>query len=108
MLSKWKPAPDFLLLDAALEGSLGGTGSHADWCAIERARLNRQTVDWPPLILAGGLTPKCVGEAIRTVRPAGVDVCSGVESAPGIKDPAKVSAFVRAVRSEADPAAPRV
>jgi phosphoribosylanthranilate isomerase len=65
-----------------------------------------RTFDWrladglpEPLIVSGGLTPTNVGEAIQAVRPFGVDVSSGVESAPGHKDPAKVAAFVQAVRN---------
>ncbi len=53
-----------------------------------------------PVVVAGGLDATTVGEAIRLARPYGIDVCSGVESAPGRKDPSKLSAFVRAVRSE--------
>ncbi len=80
-----------LLLDAFVEGSPGGTGASFDWELIPR--------DIPlPIILAGGLTPENVTEAIRRVRPWAVDVASGVESASGIKDAAKVSAFVRGAR----------
>ena len=76
-----------------LEGpGRGGRGVRPDWSRAEAAaRLG-------PLILAGGLTPENVGEAIRTVRPWGVDVSSGVESAPGTKDPARIRAFIAAVR----------
>lgn len=79
------------LLDAFVEGNHGGTGSAFDWGMIPR--------DFPrPLILAGGLHPGNVGEAVRRVRPWAVDVSSGVESAKGIKDAAKVAAFIRGVR----------
>jgi len=75
----------------------GGTGITFDWSIAKRAAaLGR-------LILAGGLTPENVGQAIREVRPYGVDVSSGVESSPGIKDHSKMRAFVEAVR-EADAA----
>ena len=71
----------------------GGTGEAYDYSlAKEAARRCR-------LFLAGGLTPETVAEAIRTVMPFGVDVATGVESAPGIKDPAKVLAFCEAVRN---------
>lgn len=70
-----------VLLDAWHPELPGGTGLRADWgVAAAAARL-------APLILAGGIAPENVGEAVRVVRPYGVDVSSGVESAPGVKDP---------------------
>jgi phosphoribosylanthranilate isomerase len=77
------------------EGPTSGIGELADWGRA--AELARQT----QVILAGGLTPENVAEAIEAVRPFGVDVSSGVESSPGIKDPEKIQAFVRAVRAAA-------
>lgn len=76
-----------------LEGpGRGGRGVRPDWSrATQVSRLGR-------LILAGGLNPENVGEAIRGVRPYGVDVSSGVESSPGVKDPARIHAFLQAVR----------
>ena len=65
-----------------------------DWSAVPK-------VAGPPLILAGGLKPDNVATAIRIVQPYGVDVSSGVESAPGIKDPDKMAAFVREVNNVA-------
>ncbi len=82
-----------LLVDAAVKGVYGGSGVTADWSAA--AELAKQF----PLLLAGGLTPENVAEAVRQVRPWGVDVASGVESAPGEKDAKKMKAFVNAVRS---------
>ncbi len=77
---------------ALFEAPASGTGEAPDWDRAARlAPLTR-------LVLAGGLTPENVGEAIRRVRPWGVDVSSGVESALGIKDPAKIAAFIAAVR----------
>ena len=74
------------------EGERSGIGQTVDWTEAHRiGRLGRMT-------LAGGLTPDNVGEAIRTVRPFGVDVSSGVESRPGVKDPDRIKAFVEAVR----------
>lgn len=87
--------PDLMLLDAFQPGAYGGTGAVLDWPALAAWK---PAVATPPLVLAGGLVPGNVAEAIRTVRPAAVDVASGVESAPGVKDPEKVAAFVRNVR----------
>jgi len=80
------------VLDTFSELAYGGTGQVTDWAlAADVAKTAR-------VLLAGGLTPDNVTEAIRTVHPYGVDVSSGVESAPGKKDPAKVRAFLEAVR----------
>ena len=83
--------PQAVLLDAFSPGAYGGTGHSLDWPAIASARPKLLNL---PVILAGGLTPDNVAEAIRAARPAAVDVASGVESSPGIKDAAKVYAFV--------------
>jgi len=80
-----------LLLDAFVPGMHGGTGTRADWNAIPGSLSL-------PIILAGGLTPANVGEAIRVVRPWAVDVSSGVERAKGVKDPEKLAAFIKGVR----------
>lgn len=80
------------VLDTFSELAYGGTGQVTDWTlAADVAKSAR-------VLLAGGLTPDNVTEAIRTVHPYGVDVSSGVESAPGKKDPAKVRAFLETVR----------
>ena len=84
-------SPAFLL-DASVKGVYGGSGVTADWNGA--AELAKKY----PLLLAGGLTPQNVAEAVRQVKPWGVDVASGVESAPGEKDAKKMKAFVRAVR----------
>jgi phosphoribosylanthranilate isomerase len=81
---------DFHLLDAAAGSAYGGTGRTWDWA------LAAQRHSQVPVILSGGLTPDNVADGIAAVRPWGVDVASGVESAPGIKDPAKVEAFIAA------------
>jgi len=82
------------LLDSYTPAQLGGTGTTFNWdLALQARKLGR------PIILAGGLTPENVAEAVRKVRPYGVDVSSGVESAPGKKDPAKVAAFIQAAKS---------
>ena len=81
------------LLEAFDPALRGGTGKTFDW------RLAREAKKFGPIILAGGLTPENVGQAIREVRPFAVDVASGVESAPGKKDPAKLRAFFAAVEA---------
>jgi phosphoribosylanthranilate isomerase len=84
--AKFRSAAAFLI-DAAQTGQFGGTGSLANW------HLARAAAQAHRVILAGGLTPENVGEAIRVVRPYAVDVTSGVESRPGRKDLAKMRAF---------------
>ena len=84
-----------LLLDAYAPGAYGGSGETMDWAlGAEAVRL------WPErqILLAGGLTPDNVADAVRQVRPAGVDVASGVEAAPGRKDLDKVRAFLQNAR----------
>jgi phosphoribosylanthranilate isomerase len=83
---------DYHLLDSAVRGHRGGSGQAWDW---ELAAQRRSDV---PVILSGGLTPENVGDGIAAVRPFAVDVASGVEASPGIKDPAKMEAFVRAAQ----------
>jgi len=87
--------PALSMLDSSVPGAYGGTGKTGDWTVAQQYAAQP---DLPPLVLAGGLTPENVAEAIRSVRPAGVDVASGVESRPGRKDPLAVAAFVEAAR----------
>lgn len=75
------------LVDAIDRERRGGTGRVADWTLAARLAARR------PVVLAGGLTADNIGAALETVRPWGVDVSSGVEHAPGIKDPARLQAF---------------
>ena len=77
-----------------VDGQIGGSGETFDWAGLAAAMQGIQT----PIILAGGLTPANVGEAIRIVRPFAVDVSSGVERERGQKDPALIEAFCEAVR----------
>jgi phosphoribosylanthranilate isomerase len=92
-----------LLLDAAAAGRPGGTGRPFDWRRVEPLRTRVRF-----LMLAGGLSPGNVAEAVGLTRPDGVDVSSGVESAPGRKDPERMRAFVQAARdAEASPPAAR-
>ncbi|MBK9139022.1 MAG: phosphoribosylanthranilate isomerase [Verrucomicrobia bacterium] len=91
------PLPDFpvaaWLLDSYVPGELGGTGARFNWQLAVRARA------WGrPIILAGGLTPENVAEAVRQVKPYAVDVSSGVESAPGKKDASRLRAFIAAAK----------
>jgi phosphoribosylanthranilate isomerase len=87
-----RASPAFLV-DASVKGVYGGSGATTDWNGA--AELAKKY----PLLLAGGLTPENVAEAVKQVKPWGVDVASGVESAPGEKDAGRMKAFVRAVRS---------
>ena len=80
-----------------LDSGRGGSGQPWDWGLIAQRRSQ------VPVVLAGGLTPDNVAEAIAAVRPWAVDVASGVESAPGVKDPAKVEAFFAAAQGSAVP-----
>jgi phosphoribosylanthranilate isomerase len=86
---------DFHLLDAHVAGVPGGTGRTVDWELLRRHRFSA------PVILSGGLTAQNVGAAIAATRPFAVDVASGTERSPGVKDPDELLAFWRAVR-EAD------
>lgn len=96
-LKKWEGVEE---VDAILvDGSAGGAGETLDWAALAAAKAAVGMKK--PLLLAGGLTPGNVGEAIRVVRPWAVDVASGVESEPGVKDRGLMAAFCAAVR-EAD------
>ena len=84
------------LLDAHSKSGLGGTGEKFNWdLAVEAQKFGK------PIFLAGGLTPENVAEAVKKVKPFAVDVSSGVESAPGKKDTAKVRAFIAAAKSVA-------
>jgi phosphoribosylanthranilate isomerase len=77
------------LLDAWVPGRDGGTGARVD------GDLAREVSEVGPMILAGGLTPENVGEAVQAIQPFGVDVASGVESSPGVQDAARIAAFIR-------------
>lgn len=84
-----------VLLDALVAGQHGGSGHTTDW---RLARDYTARTDLPPLVLAGGLTPENVAEAIRTVHPAAVDVASGVELSPGRKASALLESFIQAAQ----------
>lgn len=84
---------DAILLDAFKAGLYGGTGQAFDWTIAARTKEFAKK-----LFLAGGLNTTNVGQAIKTVHPYAVDVCSGVESSPGRKDPGKLRAFMDAIR----------
>ncbi len=90
-------AVDAILLDTSIAGASGGTGVPFDWHATKS--LGDAVKARSELIVAGGLDPGNVGGAVRILAPMMVDVSSGVESAPGIKDPALMKAFAKAVRS---------
>lgn len=87
------PSASLFLLEGFVAGMVGGTGRTFDWSLAEMAK------DYGKIILAGGLTPDNVAEAVRRVRPWGVDVASGVERKPGIKDPELIREFIQAART---------
>jgi phosphoribosylanthranilate isomerase len=90
-----------VLIDGRSAHAYGGTGEKADWQALAASRCH---LAGQPLVLAGGLTPDNVAEAIGAVRPWAVDVASGVEERPGKKSPALVRQFVAAAQSAFAPA----
>ncbi len=83
---------DYFLFDARVGRASGGTGQTFDWSLLERIRIEK------PMILAGGLGPENVTEAIRGCRPAAVDLNSRLETAPGVKDPKRMRETVRKIR----------
>jgi phosphoribosylanthranilate isomerase len=96
---KLEPGVPFVLPEVGsaflIDGPDPGSGLLADWSRLEASNLGGRR--W---LLAGGLMPENVAGAIARLKPWGVDLASGVESAPGIKDPAKVTAFIRAAKGE--------
>lgn len=87
----WLYPVSAILLDTKIKGNYGGTGRHFNW------ELARKASKLAPIILAGGLRIENVREAIASVNPFAIDVCSGVESVPGVKDPDKIRAFMAEV-----------
>jgi phosphoribosylanthranilate isomerase len=92
-------ALDGVLVDSSTKRAVGGTGITFNWLQARNSFL--RAAPHLRLIAAGGLSPENVKQAIQTLRPWGVDVVSGVESAPGKKDPAKVQAFIRSAQEAA-------
>jgi len=92
-MAAYKGCVHGFLLDTYVKGKPGGTGRTFDWALVEEAKK------YGPVILSGGLTAERIREAIALARPYGVDVSSGVESAPGVKDREKMRRFVTVVRS---------
>jgi phosphoribosylanthranilate isomerase len=91
-LRAFRVGVDYHLLDAYSDDAAGGTGRTFQW------ELAKERGAGPPVILSGGITPDNVGEAIAAVRPFAVDSASGTEASPGVKDPVKVTALMRAVQ----------
>jgi phosphoribosylanthranilate isomerase len=83
-----------LLLDAPAPGTYGGTGNTFDWSVAKECKLRHPQL---PLILAGGITPANAAKAVAVVAPCALDVASGAEAAPGVKDPTKVRALLSAI-----------
>jgi phosphoribosylanthranilate isomerase len=95
VMNRWSPYAERFVIDAYHPNQLGGTGIAQDWQRAAQICMHAPK----PVMLAGGLNPDNVAEAVRTVRPAGVDVSSGVEAQVGRKDPAKVRAFIQQAKS---------
>jgi phosphoribosylanthranilate isomerase len=93
-----RPRVSAVLLDAFKPGVRGGTGERFNWEWVAQARAEGKLAGLPPIILSGGLDASIVSDAIDIVQPWAVDVSSGVESSPGVKDPKKVESFLRASR----------
>lgn len=87
---------DAVLIDSRTQQGSGGTGTTFDWAAAAPILQNAKL----PVIAAGGLRPENVGDAVKALQPWGVDVSSGVESAPGVKDHGKVAAFIQSARQK--------
>jgi phosphoribosylanthranilate isomerase len=96
LVEPYRGVVEAVLLDTLVAGASGGTGRTFDWAVA------RDVPAVAPVYLAGGLTPESVGEAVQAVHPAGVDVSSGVEGSPGVKDARKMEEFVAAVRAADD------
>jgi len=95
-IGRWRRATPDNLIGLLLDSPVGGSGVVNDWKAIRERKRLLSGRHW---IAAGGLTPENVGEVVRTLRPWGVDVSSGVESGPGTKSAELIAAFIRAVRA---------
>ncbi|NOX60103.1 MAG: phosphoribosylanthranilate isomerase, partial [Planctomycetes bacterium] len=98
-LANFTTTPPAILLDTHDPDQLGGTGKTFDWGFLRRSMDENDANSWPPMILAGGLHPSNVEEAIRIARPWAVDVSSGVEKSPGVKSPELMREFVRAAKA---------
>lgn len=89
-LDLYQDSADYFLLDSFVEGEAGGTGTRFNWDLAVQAQAKGK-----PIFLAGGLTPENVKEAVKKVKPFGVDVASGVEKSPRKKDPEKIKTFIQ-------------
>ena len=92
LLPDYRESVQAFLLDTYKAGTAGGTGEIFDWALARQAKASG------PIILAGGLTPANVAQAIKAAQPAAIDVASGVEAAPGKKDPEKLKNFIETVK----------
>lgn len=93
------PSIDALLVDSRTKTAVGGTGQPFDWMAASQTLFRAARAQGTRLVVAGGLTPGNIAEAIQILAPWGIDAVSGVEAAPGKKDPAKLRAFLATARA---------